>query len=276
MFCIVNRAEFMAVVPQLPDNHCLSHHNKTNKRVNRMLNAFQNYDGTNPQFAQPENVQRVRRSAFIANQLREMIFTGALKPGDRLPTEEQLCKHFGVSRTTLRESVQMLRVSGLLDVTPGRGSFVCLPSLGDLLRDLALYGRYACTSDNEVMALRELLQVEVIRKACETGSDKKKKLHNFVVNHQASPEENEQTERQWNLMLAEIGGGKLVRTLLEALLNMTKTQRLAQFADSDHITRTMGMQIRLNSAVVEGDTAMACRMMSNYLGNKRNGGYAAA
>lgn len=218
---------------------------------------------------------RVRRSTYIANQLREMIFSGTLKPGDRLPTEEQLCKHFGVSRTTLRESVQMLRVSGLLEVTPGRGSFVCLPDLSALLKDLTLYGKYACTNEAEVLSLRELIQVEIVRQACDASSERKKYLHNFVVNHQATPEENETTERNWNLAIAEMGGGKLLTTLLEALMSMTKGQRLHHFSDADYVTRTMGMQIRLNSAIMEGDTAMACRMMGNYLGGNRTQAFAA-
>ena len=90
-----------------------------------------------------EKHNKTRRSAMIADQLREMIMEGHLKPGDRLPTEEQLCKHFGVSRTTLRESVQMLRVSGLLEVTPGRGSFVSAPDINKILKDLSLAGQYA-------------------------------------------------------------------------------------------------------------------------------------
>ncbi|MBA44010.1 MAG: hypothetical protein CMF62_08425 [Magnetococcales bacterium] len=35
--------------------------------------------------------QKVRRSTVVADYLREMILSGQLKPGDKLPTEEQLC-----------------------------------------------------------------------------------------------------------------------------------------------------------------------------------------
>lgn len=52
---------------------------------------------------------RTRRSTVIADHLKSMIASGHLTPGDRLPTEEKLCTHFGVSRTTLRESIQILR-----------------------------------------------------------------------------------------------------------------------------------------------------------------------
>ncbi|MAF31368.1 MAG: GntR family transcriptional regulator [Pseudomonadota bacterium] len=210
---------------------------------------------------------RVRRSTYIANHLRNMIFTGALKPGDRLPTEEQLCKHFGVSRTTLRESVQMLRVSGLLDVTPGRGSFIRLPDPGVLMKDLALLGQYSTMDKEDVAALRVLLEVEMVRLACEASAEKKKILQSYVISRQGNAEEIEETERQWHMAIAEVAGNSLSKTMLEALLSMQKVDRLKRFEDADEIMRTMGVQIRLNSAINEGDKNMAVRVISSYLGS---------
>tara|TARA_R110000868_G_scaffold218576_2_gene469322 strand:+ start:249017 stop:249628 length:612 start_codon:yes stop_codon:yes gene_type:complete len=195
-----------------------------------------------------------------------MIFTGALKPGDRLPTEEQLCKHFGVSRTTLRESVQMLRVSGLLDVTPGRGSFIRLPDPSVLMKDLALLGQYGTMNLGDVNALRVLLQVEMVRLACEASAEDKKLLQGHVISRQGTADEIEETERSWHLAIAKVAGNDLSQTMLEALLSMQRTERLASFEDADEIMRTMGVQIRLNSAIQEGDKNMATRVIASYLG----------
>ncbi|MAI08371.1 MAG: hypothetical protein CMF61_05365 [Magnetococcales bacterium] len=210
---------------------------------------------------------RVRRSTYIANHLRNMIFTGALKPGDRLPTEEQLCKHFGVSRTTLRESVQMLRVSGLLDVTPGRGSFIRLPDPAILMKDLALLGQYSTMESGDVEALRVLLEVEMVRIACDASAEKKKILQSYVISRQGTAEEIEDVERQWHLAIAQVAGNSLSLTMLEALLSMQRVDRLKRFEDADEIMRTMGVQIRLNSAIQEGDKNMATRVISSYLGS---------
>ncbi|MFT7434201.1 MAG: GntR family transcriptional repressor for pyruvate dehydrogenase complex [Alphaproteobacteria bacterium] len=209
---------------------------------------------------------RVRRSTYIANHLRNMIFTGALKPGDRLPTEEQLCKHFGVSRTTLRESVQMLRVSGLLDVTPGRGSFIRLPNPSVLMKDLALLGQYGTMNTGDVDSLRVLLQVEMVRLACDASAEDKKILQGHIISRQGNAEEIEETERSWHLAIAKIAGNDLSATMLEALLSMQRTERLTNFEDADEIMRTMGVQIRLNSAIQEGDKNMATRVVASYLG----------
>lgn len=211
---------------------------------------------------------RVRRSTYIANHLREMIFSGALKPGDRLPTEEQLCKHFGVSRTTLRESVQMLRVSGLLEVTPGRGSFIRLPDPTVLMKDLAVIGQYSGMRVEEVNNVRSLLQVEMVKRACEAGVDQKKVLNGKVINRQGSPEEIEEMERDWNMSIARLAGNVLSCTILEALMSMMQGVRLKRFENSDEIMRVMGIQIRLNSAIMEGDSIAAARIMSGYLSDK--------
>jgi GntR family transcriptional repressor for pyruvate dehydrogenase complex len=222
----------------------------------------------NPSVSLPivDSQPRVRRSTYIANHLRNMIFTGALKPGDRLPTEEQLCKHFGVSRTTLRESVQMLRVSGLLDVTPGRGSFIRLPDPKILMKDLALLGKYSKMDSGDISALRVLLEVEMVRLACDASPEKKKTLQSYIISRQGNAEEIEGVERLWHLGIADIAGNSLSLTMLEALLSMQRVDRVKRFEDADEVMRTMGVQIRLNSAITECDKNMATRVISSYLG----------
>lgn len=60
----------------------------------------------------------------IARLLRDEIQHGMLQPGDRLPTEQQLCQRFGVSRPVVREAVSRLKSDGLLQSFQGRGVFV--------------------------------------------------------------------------------------------------------------------------------------------------------
>jgi DNA-binding FadR family transcriptional regulator len=52
------------------------------------------------------------RSDVVAAQLKEMILSGELRPGDRLPPEADLCREFGVSRMTIREATQSLKGLG--------------------------------------------------------------------------------------------------------------------------------------------------------------------
>lgn len=59
--------------------------------------------------------------------IKQQIQHGDLKPGDRIPTEAELCERYHLSRTPVRQALQELVFEGLLLRTPGRGTFVASP-----------------------------------------------------------------------------------------------------------------------------------------------------
>ncbi|MSV27396.1 MAG: FadR family transcriptional regulator [Bryobacterales bacterium] len=69
-------------------------------------------------------VSRVSVSDEIVDQMAGLISAGALKPGDRVPSEKQLCVQFGVGRTSVREALRSLSVMGILKTQRGEGTFV--------------------------------------------------------------------------------------------------------------------------------------------------------
>lgn len=64
------------------------------------------------------------RYAIIKQALRQRIESGELRPGDRVPSENQLVEEFAVSRMTARRALLELAETGLLLRTQGLGSFV--------------------------------------------------------------------------------------------------------------------------------------------------------
>lgn len=69
-------------------------------------------------------VKRTRAYEDIVRQLAEMVRTGEVKPGDRLPSERELAVAFGVGRPTLRQALTVLAEAGVVEVLPGSGIYL--------------------------------------------------------------------------------------------------------------------------------------------------------
>src|ERR687886_2804182 len=119
-----------------------------------------------------EETRRTRLRDRAADQLLEMVISGGLEPGERLPPERKLCAHLGVSRTVVREALNLLEARGLISIEHGRGAVV---SGGDphAVRDtLALILRVRPKALWELLEMRKILEVEVAGLAAErAGSE---------------------------------------------------------------------------------------------------------
>ncbi len=109
----------------------------------------------------PERPVRPGRSVTddAIHEIRQLIVTGQLAPGDRLPPEKELAARLGLSRSSLREAVRALALLRVVDVRQGDGTFVSslrpdlligvLDSAVDLLQDRTLH---------EVFEVRRVLE----------------------------------------------------------------------------------------------------------------------
>lgn len=93
----------------------------------------------------------VRHADIITQQIEERIFNGRYQDGDRLD-EVKLAEQFQVSRTPIREALQRLARSGLIQLVPRRGAFVRQPGPVELIEMFevmaefeAICGRLAAT-----------------------------------------------------------------------------------------------------------------------------------
>src|SRR6185437_1170220 len=60
----------------------------------------------------------------LVGELSHELMTGALRPGDKLPTEAQVVRRHGVSRSVVREALSRLQAAGLVETRHGVGTFV--------------------------------------------------------------------------------------------------------------------------------------------------------
>ena len=113
----------------------------------------------------------------LADGLRAEITSGKLRPGDRLPTEPQLCAQSGLSRSTVREALRLLTSQHLIVTTRGvtGGSFVAEPSanhvaetLGDGLSMLLANGT---VRGAHLFEVRVMLEVPAARLAAVRRTD---------------------------------------------------------------------------------------------------------
>ncbi len=69
-------------------------------------------------------ISRPSLSDEIVEQIIGLISRGILRPGERMPSEKQLCQQFAVSRTSVREALRSLSVMGILEAHAGEGTYV--------------------------------------------------------------------------------------------------------------------------------------------------------
>jgi DNA-binding FadR family transcriptional regulator len=126
----------------------------------------------------PVPVRPVRKAyEQIADQLRELIMTGQIAPGERLPNETLLASEFGVSRSTVREALRLLAAQNLLRTAKGAGggSYVTLPTVdhvSEFLRaNIGLLTESEDLTLADLVEAREILEVPAARLAATRRTD---------------------------------------------------------------------------------------------------------
>lgn len=161
----------------------------------------------------------------VAARLREMIHSGELAAGDRLPPERDLAKTLGVSRPTLRAGIRSLSAVGILQSRQGAGTFVAAaeesPTLDSSpLRMLsALHG---FTSD-EMFEARLALEMSIAGLAARRAtSEQMTQLAEEIAGMYASLGEPEQYlvhDMRFHQIVAAASGNRI----LTSLMNMVAT-----------------------------------------------------
>jgi GntR family transcriptional repressor for pyruvate dehydrogenase complex len=114
-----------------------------------------------------------RMSEAIVDQIKTLIRTNRLRPGDRLPSERELCERMGVSRVTVREALRILEAGGLVEIRVGArgGAFVTTPSSERLGAGLADLIQLAPVTAVDVTEARLVFELGIIPMIVERGTD---------------------------------------------------------------------------------------------------------
>lgn len=114
--------------------------------------------------------QRGLLTERIARQLEHDIRTGEIAVGAKLPSERELSEQFGASRNVVREVLRRLEAQHLIEVAPGRGSFVREQSSRQARSYDALY-RAGRPTVRQLIEARIPLEVEIVGLATERATE---------------------------------------------------------------------------------------------------------
>jgi|GEM_PF-400359 len=180
-------------------------------------------------------------SEKVYDYLEEQILTGALLVGARLPTEPELSKGFGVSRTVIREAIQKLKAQGLVISKVGNGSFVASDPMAQI-RKVFSHFRQIYANKHAILdyvRLRTLIEVECMRIVGEAKDPKCLQALETIVNlmgDKVSPptvEEFEQLDMSFHITMAEYTNNIMFQAILEPLKDFSRRTGLRELQRSD-------------------------------------------
>lgn len=171
--------------------------------------------------------------------LRALIADGDLKPGDRLPSEGELCERLGVSRGPLREAIRTLSALGVIDTRHGSGSYVSDLHAADLIKGLGLtVGLLPLDSIIELYELRRALEAHAASLAAARIDDETLvRLDELLVALEAVTDDEELSEldSQFHSAIADVADNDALATLLEVLRARSRAYRIFTTEDAAQI-----------------------------------------
>lgn len=99
----------------------------------------------------------------IVDQITNAVINGELKPGDKIPTEPELCETFCVGRNSVREAIKILAAYGVLEIRRADGTYICQEYNYKMLYPI-LYGIILQRdSQKQVIELRKVIDVGIMQ-----------------------------------------------------------------------------------------------------------------
>lgn len=99
----------------------------------------------------------------IAADLRAMILSGQLQPGQFLEPQKSLAERYGIGLSTLRESIQVLEALGLVASHPGKGTWVRQDALDTIFNPTEIKNRLGELNAQQIYESRSVIEVGLTR-----------------------------------------------------------------------------------------------------------------
>jgi GntR family transcriptional repressor for pyruvate dehydrogenase complex len=205
----------------------------------------------------------------VAQQLIELIGSGALQPGDRLPSETELKERFGVGRSTIREALNGLVLLGAIEVRHGQGAVVLgAPAETPSALDAAVRSGL----DSELLEAREVMEIAIARFAAERGTEEDfqqlarclERAERHVRDEGLAIEDS----TEFHLQLAEAAGNRIFTEFVQSIMPLLE-QRGDELREPGYPDWEVGAHRVVYEAVASGDGERAARAMARHLQDMR-------
>lgn len=187
-----------------------------------------------PSMYQP--VKTVRSFQGIVAQIEELITSGTLEIGERLPSERELAEQFQVSRVVVREALRDLQARGIVEVRHGSGAYVQMIPSEALTRTLTLLLKLEKPAFIDLMVARRALEVTTAPLAAQHATaEQLAALRACLAEMSAVAQPGLHLEENFyeyghmdlrlHALIAEASHNSILETLLSAVLPLVMTGR---------------------------------------------------
>jgi len=226
-----------------------------------------------------QKVKGARVSDEIASQIRDLIASGKLQIGSRLPSERALAEQFGASRNTLREALRSLEHAGLIRLQTGVNGGAVIQNgsggaIGSSLLDMYHLGAIA---PRHLTQARIMYESIIIRLACENATPED--IAALEANIDAAEKARKsgdfdariELHLEFHRMLARIAGNPIMVAVMNGVLDiMDRYIRSIEPYDNSFVTPSRRRFLRhfaardVDAAVAEMETLLK-RLEKKYL-----------
>lgn len=224
-----------------------------------------------------EIIQRRKLYHEVMDRLMERISSGAVPPGAHLPSERELMELYGVGRPAVREALQAMERSGIVEIAHGERARVVVPTAERLISQIAGGAMHLLrTKPDMLLHLKEarvFLEVSTARMAAERAtSEQIVQLQLQITQHRASISNLEQfidRDMEFHRAIADIGGNPIFPAIVESMFRWARDyyQTMVRAPGAEELTLTEHQ--RIVDAIAQHDGDAAEQAMSRHL-NRAN------
>ena len=156
----------------------------------------------------------------IYNQLYNSIISGAFEPGEKLPSEKDLCTTFNVSRVPVREALCALELNGMIETVQGGGAYI--KSTSPIGSSINLDN----IEPQDIIRVRMIVQPDIAKLAAENKSEAQKiELREILERFRMDNEKGlyaTEADAAFHLCISKACQNIIYQTLMETILSAMK------------------------------------------------------